>query len=125
MRLSVNFFAAIDLTFGKTGIKIMVTSITDHVHAAKRIHLAGLNIPKSLEITSELSNRMHRTNVGKILMQGNKISLMYYGKLLVYDVHCVETDDMSVEDGMKNLSLENTSTSFYKVTEQTTWKLFK
>lgn len=120
---------AIDTIFGKTGIKIKLLPVTGDVLTAKRIFLSGLNTPKLFEISKELNNRIHKSNIDKILIKGNKISVIYYGKQLLYEVSHIEADDsdLQLEDGLRNLSLENKKSAyaFFKVTESTIWKLFK
>lgn len=104
-----------------------VSPLAGCVRNAKRILLTGLNTPKLFDVSNELSNRIHKSNLGKVLTKGNKISLIYYGKLLLYEVYDIEKDDTSsVEDELENLSLENkTQTCFCEVTERTSWRLFK
>lgn len=118
----------IDTVFGKTGVKIKLSPLIKNVRTAKRIFLSGLNTPKLFDISKELNNRIHKNNLDRILTKGNVISLAYYGKQLLYEVSHIEADDDSlIEDGIKNLSLENETSAYslFRVTEATSWKLFK
>lgn len=120
-------FTAIGVSFNKIGERITLSPLTQSLHTARKIIVCGLNIPKTFEMTNELNNRIHKSNVGKVLLPNNKINLIYYGKSLVFQVYRVETDDSySVEDNMKNMSLEDKiQNCFYEVTEGTSWKLFR
>lgn len=104
-------------------MKLKVSAVAAPVGNAKVIHLIVLNSSKFFELSSELNNMVHRTNMNKLLTRGNKIVQRFYGKQLSFEVAHIDGDEFQIEEDIQNLSLED-KVPFYKITERTSWKLF-
>ncbi|KAF5275487.1 hypothetical protein FQA39_LY18642 [Lamprigera yunnana] len=108
----------LELTFGKQ-CKVTVSKVTT-TKAACRIIVIALN---KIEITSNLMNRLHKLHLDRLLMVGNKISLLYFGRLLYFKVQLIQC--FQLETNLQTLMEEcNIDVSFYGVTENTSWSIF-
>lgn len=96
------------------------------IRTASRIYLVVLNGSKVLDLSSEIVNRIHKSYLQRILLPGNRISIMYYGKSLLFEVKLIEPSEKDdLEGSLKELSINEEYTSCFKVDEKTNWKLFK
>lgn len=107
----------------------MVSKIPSHLHSANRVTLVILNGPKSLEITSELQNRISKSHTDRILTEGNRISIMFYGKILKFEVKSVETSDkeINIENHFSrlNISISSDGHEFYRTSGSTKWIMYR
>lgn len=116
----------LNLSFIDTGKNVVVSKIPDQVHSANSIVLVILNGPKSLEVTSELHNRISKSHTDRILTAGNRISIMFYGKILKFEVKSLETNDkeINIENNFSRLNIEDRH-EFYRTSESTKWTLYR
>ncbi|CAH1123949.1 unnamed protein product [Ceutorhynchus assimilis] len=89
---------------------------------ALEISLVILNGPKSLEISSELNNRLSKSYEGKYLTEGNIVYVMFYGTILKFEVKLIEKK-IVLTKCLENLSLHNKRT-YYSTTPHTKYKIF-
>lgn len=96
------------------------------VSNASFITLVALNAPKPLEISTELCNRLTKTFEGRFLTVSNKIGIMFYGKMLKFEVTAISDSGSqdSLEDNFNNL-LVNDAHIFYRATETTKWRIYR
>lgn len=88
---------------------------------AYRVTIVVLNKPKSLELISELSNRIQKSLIDKLFCVSNRFSIMYFGKDLIFEIKLIETEHLA--DNFENLNISRNP--FYKMTNKTVWKLFR
>lgn len=107
---------------------VRVLKLGQNIPEANAVCLVILNAPKTLEITSELQHRIHKAHIDQYFTIGNKISIMYFGKILKFEIKSIESNTESSEDYLEeqftNLSLDKQNL-FFKTTEKTSWKLFR
>lgn len=95
------------------------------IREAAEISVVVINGPKSLEINSELNNRLSKSYVSYYFTPGNYISIMYYGNLLKFQIKYIsERLTEAVEDIFDNISILD-DIKFYLVGNQTKWKIYK
>lgn len=116
----------LNVAFPRQNINVSVGQLKYPIRKASRIYLVVLNGSKVLDLSPEIVNRIHKSYLQKILIQGNRMSIMYYGKSLLFEVKLIEPDENdNLEDSLKELSLNDQYTSCFEVCEKTSWKLFK
>lgn len=114
------------MAFSKQNINVAVSQIKHPIREAATIYLVVLNGPKLLKLSSEVVNRIHKSYLQKILIPGNRISIMYYGKSLIFEVKLIEPpEDNSLEDNFKELNIDESYMTYFRVEEKTKWKLFR
>ncbi|XP_018571693.1 spermatogenesis-associated protein 5 [Anoplophora glabripennis] len=116
----------LDLSFEEVGKNVVVSKVSGHICSASRITLIVLNGPKSLEITSELYNRVSKSYTDRIFTVGNKISVMFYGKILKFEVKSIETSEkeINLENNFSRLCIEDQH-EFYRTSEATKWTVYR
>lgn len=93
---------------------------------AKNIQLVILNGPKMLEINNELYNRISKSHNGCIVTIGNKISIMFYGKNIIFKIKSINKEYvMDLESNLKEMIIEDQKYEFFKINETTKWNLFR
>lgn len=80
-----------------------------------------------LELNTELCNRISKSHIGHILTTGNKISIMFYGKVIKFEIKLIKGEEMDVNlaDSFKNINLDKEDLELYKIDESTKWKIYK
>ncbi|KAJ8931196.1 hypothetical protein NQ314_015919 [Rhamnusium bicolor] len=116
----------LDLSFTEINKTVLVSKIPSEIFLANYITLVILNGPKSLEITSELYNRISKSYMNRILTVGNKISMMFYGKNLKFEVKSIETRESksNLSNNFSKLTVQD-KYEFYMTSESTKWRLFR
>lgn len=116
----------LEITFGKSNVNVSVSRVSHHVIPARKICLLALNAPKLFELTSELTNRIQKSYIQKLLAVGNKIIIMYYGKKLIFEIHSIECEEeQQLVDEFVNLSIDDKRFKLCVSVDKTQWKLFK
>ncbi|KAJ8976502.1 hypothetical protein NQ317_018446 [Molorchus minor] len=118
---------SLDLHFmGLAGKSVTVAKIPSEILHAGTITLLILNAPKSLEVTGELYTRISKLHLDHVLTLGNKLSIMFYGKLLKFEVKSIETRDIyaNLETDFSKLRICDKH-NLYKVYEHTKWNLYR
>lgn len=112
-----------DLNF--SGVKhASVSKLDNNLKPASLVTVILLNGPKALEINPDLINRISKNFIGKILKTENKVNLMYFGKILKFQIKSIEArqqDDL-VESFNK---LQLKESEFFTINEKTKWKMYK
>ncbi|EFA02694.2 Transitional endoplasmic reticulum ATPase TER94-like Protein [Tribolium castaneum] len=111
---------AMKLCQGEVNQNVKVSTIPEQLSEAYRVTLVALNKPKSLEFTPELTNRLQKTFVEKIFCVNNRLSLMFFGKVLMFEIKSIESEQLA--DDFGNLTIKGSH--FYKITTKTSWTLF-
>lgn len=120
----LHYFLALELSGLKINDKVQVSKLPCNTPEAYTVHLIGLNCNKSLKLTSELINRITRTYNKKIITLGNKICLMYFGKILKFEIKLIEgASEFNLESSFECLKI-NSNDQFYRITEKTKLKIF-
>lgn len=119
--------SGLDLSFWANNSIVQVFKAPDNIKIAESIHLVILNAPKILEINSELNNRISKSYNGHILFVGNIISLMYYGKMLKFEIKTIEssTKESKLETQFEAMNLKNEGPEIFRTNEITQWKLYR
>lgn len=91
---------------------------------AVEVSVVLLNGPKTLELTSELGNRLSKSYEGKYIVPNNVVDVMFYGTRLKFEVKAVSHKTKSLEFHMEKLTLTQTK-QFYLIEPHTKWKIFK
>lgn len=79
-----------------------------------------------LEFNTELYNRISRSHIGHIFTIGNKISIMFYGKNLKFEIKSIEHHkNTSIESSFEKINLEENQHEFFKIDENTKWNLYR
>lgn len=120
------YFVGLELSYISTGVRVCVSSAPAAIKEARKIYLVSLNAPKSLDLTSEVTNRIHRSYLAKLLASGNRVGIRYFGKLLLFQIKQIEPlikEELEVH--LQELSLDNPQAEFFQVTEKTEWILFR
>ncbi|XP_045478768.1 putative cell division cycle ATPase [Harmonia axyridis] len=114
----------LDLYFGdvKAYPTVSVTKLTQYTKDALVITLKSIGRLKTTEITPEIEKRLCYIFKRTILTNGNKISIFYFGRLLKFSIKEVKSENSDPVTNFDNLNLSDT---FYEVTENTKWVLFK
>jgi len=112
-----------------------ICSLTSNIHIAKEIIISQQGKYLS-DISVELDNILKCFNEHKIFIVGNKISVPYYGKKLVYKIvqikteeskrkhtEAVDVDDLSKAFEDINLTTSSTKIAFYKALYTTKWTI--
>lgn len=100
---------------------------------AHQISLIILTGAKNIEISAELQNRLQKLYLNKYLAKGNKISIIFYGKMLSFEIKNVEqfANDVNINVlsnltmKINALSTESNKHIFYKITNKTTWNIYR
>lgn len=99
--------------------------VPNNVLSARKFNVVALNASKRIEINSEISNRLHKSYLNKLLTVGNKINILYYGKVLTFEIKHIEPfENESLVENLERLSIEKKA-MFYKVVDKTSWTVFK
>lgn len=79
------------------------------------------------EFNAELYNRISRSHIDHILTTGNKISIMFYGKNLKFEIKSIEPtkNTLTFESSFQSMSLEEQTYEFFKINENTKWTLYR
>jgi hypothetical protein len=116
-------FSALELCQGEINSNVKVSTVSQDLPEASKISVVILNGPKFLDITTELTNRIQNAHSDKLYCVGNRISIMYFGKNLKFEIKTIETSsDNLVEEHFKNLTIEEHI--FYRITNKTMWRMF-
>lgn len=91
---------------------------------AVEVSVVLLNGPKTLELTSELSNRLSKSYEHRYIVLNNVVDVMFYGTRLKFEVKAVSHKTKSLELQMEKLTLTETK-QFYLIEPHTKWKIFK
>ncbi|RZC40441.1 spermatogenesis-associated protein 5 [Asbolus verrucosus] len=114
---------ALELSRGEVSSSVVVSTMPENHPEASKISVVILNGPKSLEINPELSNRLHKAHNDKFYCVGNRISMMYFGKILKFEIKLIETKpSQELEENFRQLKIDGHN--FFKTTNKTMWKLF-
>ncbi|KAJ3631466.1 hypothetical protein MTP99_012593 [Tenebrio molitor] len=114
---------ALELCQGEINSNVKVSTVSQDLPEASKISVVILNGPKFLDITTELTNRIQNAHSDKLYCVGNRISIMYFGKNLKFEIKTIETSsDNLVEEHFKNLTIEEHI--FYRITNKTVWRMF-
>lgn len=100
---------------------------------AHQVSVIVLTGAKNLDISPELQNRLQKLFLNKYLTTGNRISIIFYGKTLSFEVKNIEhiIDDIDVNEvsclaeKISNLSTESSKQIFYKITDKTMWNIYR
>lgn len=86
-----------------------------------------MNGPKILDFNSELYNRISKSHIGHILTIGNQISIMFYGTVIKFEVKSVKTkeSESDLKTSFEKMKVEDQDYKFFKINENTKWRLFK
>lgn len=91
---------------------------------AVEVFVVLLSGPKTLELTSELSNRLSKSYESRYIVVGNVVDVMFYGTRLKFEIQAVSHKSDSLEHHMEKLTLAETN-QFYLIEPHTKWKIFK
>ncbi|XP_066145360.1 ATPase family gene 2 protein homolog A isoform X2 [Euwallacea fornicatus] len=93
---------------------------------AMQISVVILNGPKSLELTSELSNRLSKSYEGRYVTTDNIAHIMFYGTRLKFAIKVIKPKNecKSIEEQIKDLCLTD-QRMFYLIDSNTKWQIFK
>lgn len=111
---------------------VALSAVRDGILEAFQISVVLTNNAKNIEISNEMQNRLNKLYVNTYLTVGSKLSVMFYGKKLIFEVKSINSTEKELktdyltklEEGIANLST-NVSQAFYKVTEKSFWNLFR
>lgn len=79
-----------------------------------------------LEFNNELYNRISKSHNGCIVTVGNKISIMFYGKNIIFEVKSINKEyGMDLESKLKKMTIDEQKFDFFKINETTKWNLFR
>lgn len=79
-----------------------------------------------LEVNTELYNRISRSHIGHIITIGNKISIMFYGKKLKFEIKSIEPHkNASIESNFQKINLEENKHEFFKIDGNTKWNVYR
>lgn len=100
----------------------MKSSIKD----AKLITLVLLGSKKSIELSSELHTRIHKLYIERLLAVGNKISIIFFGKPMKFEIKAIQCDN-TVDNGLVKefADLNIYEKDFFRVTSCTKFILFR
>lgn len=131
--VSLSYFLAIELN-NLSGL-VKICSLTSDVHVAKEIVISQQGKRLS-SLSVELDNILKYFNENKIFIVGNRISVPYYGKKLIYKIVEIkaeerkgkQTETVDVNDLSKafediNLTTSSTKVVFYKALYTTKWTI--
>ncbi|KAF2899331.1 hypothetical protein ILUMI_06845 [Ignelater luminosus] len=115
---------------GEKDIDVCISKIMSPVIEAQRVLLIGINF-KNKELFPDLSNRIQRFYLNRLLTEGNQILIMYYGKMFKFEVKLIKSTEEksskgseSLEDRFNELALKDDH-QFYKVIKNTKFYIFK
>lgn len=105
----------------------MQVSKVPYIKLAKSVQIVVLNCTKILELNSELYNRISKSHSGHILTVGNKIYIMFYGKVLKFEIKSIEAEkgDSDLEVAFQQLHFKDENYQFFKITDSTKWKIYR
>lgn len=124
-----------DLTKFELNSLISLTLLCSEIPEANQISVIIVNSSKNIEISPELQNRLQKFYLNKYVTCGNKLSLMFYGKRLIFEVKSIQNFEQkltnhckggitSLEEKLKQLSTNYTD-CFYRITDKTNWSIFR
>nr|XP_023012999.1 spermatogenesis-associated protein 5 [Leptinotarsa decemlineata] len=106
---------------------VAVSKLPNHLNSANTITIVALNGPKSMEITSELYNRISKSYEGRFITIGNVINVMFYGKQLKFKVESIKAKNTNCNDLYNNFSRMTIEEiyEFAEVRSDTKWVLYR
>ncbi|KAK9744285.1 AAA+ lid domain [Popillia japonica] len=105
---------------------VTVANIKSNVRNASLITLVLLDSKKYMELTTELHTRIHKLYHSRLLAVGNRIEIMFFGKVLRFEIKEIQSEK-SDSGGLVNEFCELTiyDDTFFKVTNTTKFILFE
>lgn len=114
-----------------------VCALTSDIHIAKEIVISQQGKRLTSDVSVELNNILKYFNEHKIFTVGNRISVPFYGKKLVYKIveikaeeskkkkrsEAVDVNDLSKAFEDINLTTSSTKVAFYKALYTTKWTI--
>lgn len=78
-------------------MKVSVSKLDQTItKQAKQITLVALNAPKTLQLTSELNLRLKKLHLNRFVTEGNKLSCIFYGKILEFTVKKIQETEPNI-----------------------------
>lgn len=108
-RVSVLLFLAIELN-NLSGLT-KICSLTSDIHIAKEIIIRQQGKHLVSDVSVELDNILKYLNEHKIFTMGNRISVPYYGKKLVYKIVDIKAEE-SKKKQAETVDVNNLSKAF-------------
>jgi len=110
--------------------QVEVQPLTSNVFIAKKIIISLQGKPSKFSMEPELNYILKAANEDRIFVVGNKISIPYYGKKLIYKIIKIKADESKKEqiaeandplESFKALTIDPANTTFYKALFATEW----
>lgn len=110
------FLTGLDLAWTKATKPSQITIEALHQTApeATELVLHCKNLPKQVELNSDITHRISSQYLNKIFCSENNLSIFYYGKNLIFTIVQIKS---TLEEQLEKLNLKNAS--FFKISAKT------
>lgn len=106
---------ALELSFGSCNLPVTVQKLCANPGSAEIIYLKNIDLI-SLNNTTELITRLHKSYLNKLLVRGNKIDVLYYGKIISFLVEEIKPKELNLVEQINEINLND---KFFKIEENT------